>query len=163
VEIDLYFLRYFFPFFLVFLFSVVNLWWIILCGALNLNGLSINFCWEILWPMLGFFCWGWMGCIWYAFLYQQKSGNWRIWFLAYFLEYAIVRTSSVCLSVCRPHYYFSWGRPIGAIYGSIDSLWPKDKEFFLDRPWTRWEGSEVQIPYIFIYKYCILLVFKKGY
>ncbi len=35
-------------------------------------------------------------------------------FLAYFLEYAIVRTST--------RYYFSYGCPIGAIYGSIDSL-----------------------------------------
>ncbi len=59
----------------------------------------------------------------------------------------------VCPSVCRPRYYFSWGCPIGAIYGSIDSLWPKDLNdgrIFLDRSWTRWEGSEVQIPYIFI-------------
>jgi hypothetical protein len=29
---------------------------------------------------------------------------------------------SGCLSVRRPHYYFSWGCPIRAIYGSIDSL-----------------------------------------
>jgi hypothetical protein len=33
---------------------------------------------------------------------------------------------SVCLSVCRLRYYYSWGCPIGAIYGSVDSLWPKD-------------------------------------
>jgi hypothetical protein len=33
---------------------------------------------------------------------------------------------SVCLSVRRSRYYFSRGCPIRAIYGSIDSLWPKD-------------------------------------
>jgi hypothetical protein len=52
---------------------------------------------------------------------NSKYNCWLV-FLAYFLEYAIVRISSIYLSVCRPHYYFSWGCPIGAIYGSIDSL-----------------------------------------
>ncbi len=46
-------------------------------------------------------------------------------FLAYFLEYAIVRTSSVRPSVYR-RFYSPQGCPIGAIYGSIDSLWPKN-------------------------------------
>ncbi len=91
-------------------------------------------------------------------------------FLAYFLEYAIVRISSVCPSVClsvrRPHYYFSWGWPIGAIYGSIDSLWPNDpndgRNFFWTGPGP--DGRVLKSKFrIFSYKYCILLVFKKGY
>ncbi len=31
----------------------------------------------------------------------------------------------VHLSVCLLCYYFAWGWPNGAIYGSIDSLWPR--------------------------------------
>jgi hypothetical protein len=41
-------------------------------------------------------------------------------------SYAYVRAlSGVCLSVL-PRYYFQWGWPILLVYGSIDSLWPKD-------------------------------------
>jgi hypothetical protein len=74
---------------------------------------------------------------------------------------------SVCLSVClsvrlsvrRPHYYFSWGWPIGAIYGSIDSLWPKDpnngRKFFWAGPGPDGRGLKSKFR-IFSYKYCIL-------
>jgi hypothetical protein len=91
-------------------------------------------------------------------------------FFSVFSEYAIVRTSfvclSVCLSVCRPRYYFSWGCPIKAIYGSIDSLWPKDpndgRNFFWTGPGPDGRGQKSKFR-IFSYKNWILLVFKKGY
>ncbi len=53
-------------------------------------------------------------------------------FLAYFLIFRIrFLPYFVCPSVRRPRYYFSWGYPIGAIYGSIDSLWLKDPISFV--------------------------------
>ncbi len=61
------------------------------------------------------------------FLQTDSSG----YFLAYF-QYAIVRALSVC-----PRYYFPWGWPISLVYGSIDSLWPKDSIYGRTFFWNR--------------------------
>jgi hypothetical protein len=83
----------------------------------------------------------------------------RIWFLASFLEYAIVRTSSVCLSVCLSvgriitfHWVARLGRFMSQSIAYGLRILIKEGIFFLGRSWTWWEGSEVQFPLYFMWK-----------
>ncbi len=76
-------------------------------------------------------------------------------FVAYFLEYAIVRTSSVRPSVCLSVDASTLHRVdrLGRFMARSIAYGPRTltKEgFFLRQSWTGWEGSEVQFPLYFI-------------
>jgi hypothetical protein len=107
------------------------------------------------------------------FTTQFNSDNKKIFrkiftFLAYFLEYAIVRTSSVCLSVClyvgRATTFHGVARLGRFMARSIayDPRAQKTEGIFWTGPGPGGRGLKSKFR-IFSYKYCILLVFKKGY